>query len=73
MRWELKSRALERGITTSAALRRSLASHGLVISAGKMSGPARALRDRAMTENPSRAGEAGPSAITELGPRAGCS
>ncbi|MFD9403472.1 helix-turn-helix domain-containing protein [Streptomyces sp. NPDC060011] len=38
MHWKLKSRALERGITTAAALRRVLAAHGLVISAGKMSG-----------------------------------
>lgn len=38
MRWELRSRALERGITTSAALRRILAAHGLSVSVGKMSG-----------------------------------
>lgn len=38
MRWELKNRALERGITTSAALRRILADHGLAVSTGKMSG-----------------------------------
>ncbi|MEU6370304.1 helix-turn-helix transcriptional regulator [Streptomyces sp. NPDC046931] len=38
MRWELRERAAERQITTSAELRRRLAAAGLRISAGKMSG-----------------------------------
>ncbi|MET8771779.1 helix-turn-helix transcriptional regulator [Streptomyces sp. NPDC004658] len=37
MRWELRQRAAERGITTSAEVRRRLAAAGLPISAGKMS------------------------------------
>ena len=38
MRWELKTRAMERGIATAAAMRRRLAAYGLAVSAGKMSG-----------------------------------
>ncbi|MCQ9136385.1 helix-turn-helix domain-containing protein [Streptomyces hilarionis] len=38
MRWELRERAAERGMRTSAEVRRRLAGQGLVISAGKMSG-----------------------------------
>ncbi|MFC9536822.1 helix-turn-helix domain-containing protein [Streptomyces sp. NPDC056975] len=37
MRWELRHRAAERGITTSAEVRRRLAAAGLYVSAGKMS------------------------------------
>ncbi|MGW2034692.1 helix-turn-helix domain-containing protein [Streptomyces sp. NPDC001811] len=37
MRWELRQRAAERGITTSAEVRRRLAAAGLCVSAGKMS------------------------------------
>ncbi|MGV9248068.1 helix-turn-helix domain-containing protein [Streptomyces sp. NPDC003710] len=37
MRWELRARAVERGMTTSAQVRRRLAAAGLRISAGKMS------------------------------------
>lgn len=37
MRWELRQRAAERGITTAAEVRRRLAVQGLRISAGKMS------------------------------------
>lgn len=38
MRWNLRMTAAERGIWKSTELRRLLAEHGLVISAGKMSG-----------------------------------
>jgi putative transcriptional regulator len=38
MRWNLRMTAAERGIWKSTELRRRLAEHGLVISAGKMSG-----------------------------------
>ncbi len=38
MRWNLRMAAAERGIWKSTELRRLLAEHGLVISAGKMSG-----------------------------------
>lgn len=38
MRWNLRMTAAERGIWKSTELRRMLAEHGLVISAGKMSG-----------------------------------
>ena len=38
MRWNLRMTAAERGIWKSTELRRQLAEHGLVISAGKMSG-----------------------------------
>ncbi|KUN58232.1 helix-turn-helix domain-containing protein [Streptomyces griseorubiginosus] len=38
MRWTLRERAAERGITTSAEVRRRLAAAGLSVSAGKMSG-----------------------------------
>jgi putative transcriptional regulator len=37
MRWNLRMTAAERGIWKSTELRRLLAEHGLVISAGKMS------------------------------------
>ncbi|WP_306205394.1 helix-turn-helix domain-containing protein [Actinoplanes sp. RD1] len=38
MRWNLRLRAAERGVWTSAEMRRLLAEAGLEISAGKMSG-----------------------------------
>ncbi len=38
MRWNLRMTAAQRGIWKSTELRRLLAEHGLVISAGKMSG-----------------------------------
>ncbi len=38
MRWNLRMTAAERGIWKSTELRRRLAEHGMVISAGKMSG-----------------------------------
>lgn len=38
MPWELRERAAERGMRTSAEVRRRLAGQGLVISTGKMSG-----------------------------------
>lgn len=38
MRWNLRMTAAERGIWKSTELRRLLAEHGMVISAGKMSG-----------------------------------
>lgn len=38
MRWNLRMTAAERGIWKSTELRRRLAEHGLIISAGKMSG-----------------------------------
>lgn len=38
MRWNLRMTAAERGVWKSTELRRLLAEHGLVISAGKMSG-----------------------------------
>ncbi len=38
MRWNLRMTAAERGIWKSTELRRLLSEHGLVISAGKMSG-----------------------------------
>lgn len=38
MRWNLRMTAAQRGIWKSTELRRMLADHGLVISAGKMSG-----------------------------------
>ncbi|MFD9403467.1 helix-turn-helix domain-containing protein [Streptomyces sp. NPDC060011] len=37
MRWELRARAAEQGMTTSAQVRRRLAAAGLTVSAGKMS------------------------------------
>ncbi|MFF9301786.1 helix-turn-helix domain-containing protein [Streptomyces sp. NPDC014764] len=37
MRWQLRQRAVERGITSSAEVRRRLAAAGLRVSAGKMS------------------------------------
>ncbi|MER5795254.1 helix-turn-helix domain-containing protein [Streptomyces sp. NPDC001980] len=37
MRWELRARAVERGLLTAAGLRRRLAGAGLAVSAGKMS------------------------------------
>lgn len=37
MRWNLRMKAAEAGIWKSTELRRQLAEHGLVISAGKMS------------------------------------
>ncbi|MGW1395666.1 helix-turn-helix domain-containing protein [Streptomyces nigra] len=37
MRWELRARAVERGIATAAQMRRRLADQGLRVSAGKMS------------------------------------
>ncbi|MGW2240277.1 helix-turn-helix domain-containing protein [Streptomyces sp. NPDC001759] len=37
MRWQLRQRAVERGITSSAEVRRRLAAAGLRISVGKMS------------------------------------
>jgi DNA-binding Xre family transcriptional regulator len=38
MRWNLRLAAANRGIWKASELQRSLAEHGLVISAGKMSG-----------------------------------
>jgi DNA-binding Xre family transcriptional regulator len=38
MRWNLRLAAANRGIWKASALQRMLAEHGLVISAGKMSG-----------------------------------
>jgi putative transcriptional regulator len=38
MRWELRARSAERGMTTAAGVRRRLAAAGLVVSVGKMSG-----------------------------------
>lgn len=38
MRWNLRLAAAQRGIWKASELQRSLAEHGLVISAGKMSG-----------------------------------
>jgi DNA-binding Xre family transcriptional regulator len=38
MRWNLRLAAANRGIWKASELRRKLAEHGLVISAGKMSG-----------------------------------
>lgn len=38
MRWNLRLTAANRGIWTASELQRRLADHGLVISAGKMSG-----------------------------------
>ncbi|NKQ57310.1 helix-turn-helix transcriptional regulator [Amycolatopsis sp. K13G38] len=38
MRWNLRLAAAQRGIWKASDLQRSLAEHGLVISAGKMSG-----------------------------------
>ncbi|MFF4709244.1 helix-turn-helix domain-containing protein [Streptomyces sp. NPDC001297] len=37
MRWELRARAVERGMVTAAGVRRRLAAAGLTVSAGKMS------------------------------------
>ncbi|MEU1519141.1 helix-turn-helix transcriptional regulator [Streptomyces sp. NPDC005811] len=37
MRWELRRRAVERGLATSAEVRRRLAAAGLRVSVGKMS------------------------------------
>lgn len=37
MRWELRARAVERGIGTAAGMRRRLAAAGLTVSVGKMS------------------------------------
>ncbi|MFF3313011.1 helix-turn-helix domain-containing protein [Streptomyces sp. NPDC002952] len=37
MRWELRARAVERGICTAAGMRRRLAAAGLAVSVGKMS------------------------------------
>ncbi|GGQ85308.1 hypothetical protein GCM10010250_65600 [Streptomyces althioticus] len=37
MRWELRARAVERGIGTAAGMRRRLAAAGLAVSVGKMS------------------------------------
>ena len=38
MKWNLRMTAAERGIWKASELQRTLAEHGLVISAGKMSG-----------------------------------
>lgn len=38
MRWNLRLTAANKGIWKASELQRSLAEHGLVISAGKMSG-----------------------------------
>lgn len=68
MQWNLRLTAANKGIWKASELQRSLAEHGLVISAGKVPSATRTQRGRCWNRQPST--RRGPSA-KELGPERG--